>query len=277
MFCDNCGNKLEKNASFCSECGNKIVLSGKISKKNQKNRVIILSVAVILGVAVGILVFMLIKYFTNGGDVPSQTEFEEMDGVVEEQFKAVTNPSTSLNDLVFVLEGVEYRFPLQVKDLLADGWTLDDYNSKVTVESGQKESVYLVCGNSLIDVDIYNPSNKDMSIEECYVGELGVKWADVVLPCNICPGVSTRLDIKKAYGMPEEHLEHVLWYYGELDEDNEDLFLSYPVNNEKPVITLKFSEDCAEDGPKDGDLLLYADIQFFDPQAHTKPNPNQGG
>jgi|GEM_PF-4333161 len=282
MYCSNCGAWIEGAVKFCPNCAaliEKNETPPEISsetppqkppkKKLGTKKIVFIAAALIIAVLVLVFGIFLVKYLkaADSGEKNTQIEFVEAEGEVEEA-KEATNPSTSLEDMLFVINGVEYQFPLKIDDFTSNGWKMNSDDIAETVVEAQKTHYFsLTCGDSRISVGVFNPTEKKQKVIDCYIGEISVKWADVVLAKNITPHKSTRKEIKEAYGMPNSTSSHVYWRYGEFSKNT---FLTYDSQNAETIVTLKFHDDCSKNGSKDGDLLMFVKIQWYDPDVQKK-------
>lgn len=95
-----------------------------------------------------------------------------------------------------MIAGKTYEYPFTVKELYDDGWEVQDYTSAIGVYAGAPskvdskttaENITLVRKNKRLRIEVYNPENKTVSLENCLVSRLWFPDLDhpkVVLPGN---------------------------------------------------------------------------------------------
>lgn len=276
MLCPKCGHQLDGAVAFCPNCAAPVTTPPVAPQKSKKNKIVIIILSVIVAVLAAAFVYFLVGYLnqvSNGASAENVTLIDT-GNVALKKSPEITNPSDSLDDMLFVINGEEYQFPLKLEDFTENSWeTMNEDDKDRIIPAGEYTYARLYCGEKEMVLAFYNPTEKDAPIEDCYVGRIEPIWVDVILPGNITTHKSTRLEVKEALGMPNSDSTHTYWHYGEETEDN--MFINYALNNESPYITLKFDEECYENGAKDDDVLKYVDIQWFDPDVESKQN--EGG
>ncbi len=252
-------------------------------KKKNRNIAVAVVLVSVLVILMGVFVFLLVGYINSIKNDELSTDAQPVSvldivdadsdtGAIET--KEVTNPSTNLFDMIFVLNGVEYQFPFKTSDLLANGWSfVDETDADVSVSYGDFESGILVSGNNIIRFCAYNPSTADTKVVDCYVGSVSpVIVGNFILPCNISLHKSTRFDTASAYGMPNSESGDVRWYYGQIDEfelvaEQSNIEMMY---NQTPLIQVKYDENCEKTGSNDNDIVKYIELEWFDLDAEAK-------
>ena len=100
---------------------------------------------------------------------------------------------TALSDdftlLTFSLEGAVYRLPVQVKQLISDGWTLESARDEY-VGGGDASSVTLKRGENKKTFSVKNYSERAARPEFCFITELSFGGADRAFSVELGGGIS---------------------------------------------------------------------------------------
>ncbi len=253
------------------------------AKKKSKNVIVAVVLVSILAILIGVFVFLLSGYLKSVKDDELSVDAQPVEAldIVDAgsdtgalEAKEITNPSNNLFDMIFVLNGVEYQFPLKTSDFLANGWSfVDETKADEMVVYGEYKSCILVSGSNIIRVCSYNPSSEDTKTVDCYVGSVSpIVVNSFILPCNITLHKSTRFDTASAYGMPNSNSGDVRWYYGEPDKyvlgaSESTIELMY---NQTPLIQVKYDENCEKTGSDDNDIVKYIELEWYDLDVEAK-------
>lgn len=275
MYCSKCGGTIDGAVKFCPHCAAPLEVSVAAvpqptapAPQPKKKKTAIIIVAVVLAVLLAVFVFFLVKYLDHVKNGPAEVPEDLVkvaEAVAVEEAPEITNSADSLDDMVFVINNVEYQFPIKFEEFIANGWDSQYETDKdYVLKAGETVSVRVYCGEKEMVLDMFNPTKKGMKLSECFVGSINPVWVDVILPGNIKTYESTRREVKDALGMPDSDSYHIWWHYGEIDDG---AFIAN--ENKTPYIELKF-DDNTKDKPKDGDLLKYVRIQWYDPDAAEK-------
>ncbi|MCR4929582.1 MAG: hypothetical protein K5988_06280 [Lachnospiraceae bacterium] len=94
-----------------------------------------------------------------------------------------------------MIGGDMYEYPFTVKELYDNGWEVEDYVSAIAVYAGAPssvdaqntaENITLVRKNRKLRIEVYNPSNRTVSLEKCLVSRLS--FPDLERPKVVLPG-----------------------------------------------------------------------------------------
>ena len=287
MFCGNCGHMIPNGATVCPNCSATVKKKAPVNnvqmpstppapadngkRKLSKNEIAVIVITCIFTVILGVFAFYLVKYSVEVKKAPEAVsvtndlvDVNAEDSAVGEM-RVASNSAQSLDEMKVVIGGVEYQFPLMLEDLTANGWAHSG-SSFVTapIEAYQTKYVTLNLGADSMDICLYNPTAETLDIDECYIGSISSSWVDVILAKNITTHLSTRADVIAAYGNPSDKSTNTYLYYGNVEAD---FILDYPLDNTTPVVTFKFDEECDQRGAYDSDVLLYVNIQWFNPDV----------
>lgn len=126
--------------------------------------------------------------FASTGCTMENTEEKEAEQIQE----LASNISTDIKSGEFVLEGVKYTFPMDLKELLDNGWSIS--NSYANTDEFVLEPYYSSNSFELFNEDedyvrvsVVNLSDEDAEIEECMVESIHMSTTevDLVLPGGV--------------------------------------------------------------------------------------------
>lgn len=138
----------------------------------------------------------------------------------------------------FVLDGVVYEFPMDLKQWLDNGWHVsNNYSNKdnFTLNPGATSTEFELYNtdNNYVRVSVLNDTNSDAKLEDCMVYSLymSLTEVDVVFP----QGISKRnkpAEIITAYGEPlskGDSSEHIEALYSYTDDDSRTCYVELGV------------------------------------------------
>ena len=152
-------------------------------------------------------------------DKPEEDEAPEV-AVVEDHAVG----KEQLQDMAFFLQDVQYHLPMELEQLLDDGWELYDFTGKEQLPSGEGIYDYMTKGSAKIAVVVQNMEDDVSAVERCtvtYVEAFTEERASLTLPGDVDLD-HDEAGIKASYGDPD---------YEEAG-DEEDLML-YTIDREK--------------------------------------------
>lgn len=296
MFCGNCGHPIPNGLNVCPNCSATVTpkvsansplrnsgfqrpvapvpppanFSAPQKKKLSKNAVAGIIITCVFAVILSVFAFYLIRYSTEVKKAPEAASAPADLVTVNDneasvgEVKEADNSSESLEEMVIVIGGVEYQFPLKISDFTANGWIHSDTEFVLNpLAPNETKTITLNLGEDSMDVVLFNPTSSTLEITECFIAEISSNWVDFILAKNITTHTSTRAEIIEAYGTPAQGSNDVYLYYGNVD----DFVLDYPIKSTTPIVTLKFDENCVENGAKDTDVLLYVNVQWYNPDV----------
>ncbi len=226
MFCAKCGKQLPDHALFCDGCGARVMAqseqvtapaevrtaqgSAKIGFWKNKFNVL----AAVLTVILAIILLSLIAA-KGVGKKPNikNTDFDysvslETNKSVKDQKQYLS--ARSWQEMTFLLDGVEYRLPLEIGELEKNGWSLDFEDGKVEPNQCVRFSAYHE--QSFIKGTLCNFGSSETDAKNCKVRCIQFIWANGVFPKDIMilsSGIDTIYD---AYGIPDYFNESENYY-----------------------------------------------------------------
>lgn len=129
--------------------------------------------------------------------------------------------SDSIYSFQVSIDGDILQFPMKYRDLTAHGWKFEGADGNELVNPEEDRQKWFDREKLQLSFNIKNLDTKPVPLSECYVTGVLVdqSWIlngeNIIMPGGIQLGVSTREDIKKAYGEPavENNLEGGSSYY----------------------------------------------------------------
>ena len=292
MYCGNCGFNVPDNLTVCPKCKATVRASAPApvqapppvnhtppKKKKSKTTAVIIILSFIFAIVIAVFAFFFAKYLSETKKAESAPADSGLVDVTNEggitDIREADISSENLEDMAFIINGIEYRFPLKLDDFTVNGWSLSvDGGENDSIPAGGTLSRTFVCGNDSFNVVFFNPTGASLAVKDCYIGEISSTWVDITLAKNITTHASTRADIVNAYGQPVDGSSAPYYYYGSYSA--QQMSNNYPVMNTLPFYTLKFDENTASTGASDSDKLLYVNIQWYDPDAVNRYNERSG-
>lgn len=314
MKCRNCGREINDTAARCGYCNaivkpeqrkfavqqpaaprpvvtppsvetpRPVVTPPPVNKKPEKKTPVykkwwfwsVISIVLILIVGVVFLV-MYLSESKKAEEAPAADAglvlVTDESGINDMREEAVS--SDNLVDMAFIINGIEYQFPLKLQDFTVNGWSLSaEGGENDSIPAGGTLSHTFVSGDQSFNVVFFNPTSSALPVKDCYIGEVSSTWIDITLAKNITTHASTRADVIAAYGQPLGGSTPPFYYYGTYSSD--EMYYNYPMMNTKQFYTFKFDENTAETGGSDSDKLLYVNIQWYDPDAVNRYNERSG-
>ena len=149
-----------------------------------------------------------------------------------------------------MIGGDMYEYPFTVKELYDNGWEVEDYVSAIAVYAGAPssvdaqntaENITLVRKNRKLRIEVYNPSNRTVSLEKCLVSRLSfpdLERPKVVLPGNYRLGGHFPIEnyegfFSSEYSNSESAYEEYVIPFAGADKHICQLTLTYDINSQR--------------------------------------------
>ena len=103
-----------------------------------------------------------------------------------------------------------YKLPMLQNSFISDGWSISE-NDVQTLKAGYIESATLSKGETTFDIQVINPTKKELSFAECPVGRLSYDFsgtAQIYIADNFLLNDATKASITEKYGEPETTETH---------------------------------------------------------------------
>lgn len=154
--------------------------------------------------------------------------------------------------LYFSLDGIDYQFPLKVKDFIDKGW-----KPTVSIDSSIDPNTfipnyYFRNGTSIVKVSIYNPTSEAKMLDEVLISELG--FENRTFKGDVAPNIlvndildfNTNIEtINDIFGEPSYSEDAVFEYY------------DYEINNKNFIRVEKYKDR------RDGDVNRWIYIRSY--------------
>lgn len=152
----------------------------------------------------------------------------------------------SITSCKFYLDGKIYQAPLNVSELLSEGWAFDEEAVKnvSSLQAGVRTNATYInketeSHTEKIGITLYNNTEQEVALEEAPVGSLDLYE-------------SSKIKIILPKGLTwESTLEDVTAAYGEADESSSidgRSFLTYSVENDNETISISLQFDKSDEG-----------------------------
>lgn len=240
MYCRFCGKELEENEiCMCEQNNNKTVMfenpvPDKNKMKDNRKLMVIIALAAVLIVAAVFGVVKIVnavekKKAYKAIESQAMAELDEImgdyeiytsdvDNSYEKYYAAKTDTGLSLSkdlfDFTIKLDDIVYAIPMDIKTLLGNGWTFDEYfdDFESPVNSEYLERSYLLNGDNRIDIAVYNYSGNQEQFCNCPLGSISYDFSgslDVYLADDFHLNGKTAEEVLEKFGEPYMMSENV--------------------------------------------------------------------
>jgi len=160
---------------------------------------------------------------------PDEFDYGSASDKVPDDVLNYVKPTTLGNDLlsfVFALDGNYYKMPFPVSEMIANGWKLDEANSKIVITAGDYEYVTMRMDNKSFKFATYNTATYATYPNNCWIKDIRIRN-----PEHPHSGISTssqelvaewELPLGLKSSMSQNELEEILVDSNHIKKEEED-------------------------------------------------------